>query len=226
MIVGAGMLARAFAARFSTNDDVVVFASGVSNSAERAQAAFDRESALLRQSLESGRRLIYFSSCAVGNPHQVPTPYFEHKRMMEEQVLAEGQVVYRLPQVVGRSANPNTLTNFLHDAIVNARSFTLQRGVERNLIDVDHVAQIAEELLQHSPDALTEPVAIATPRSLPMHEIVAEFESVLNRKAVYTALERTVPFPIESRAAQESASRLGISFDENYLATMLRKYYG
>lgn len=220
------MLAQAFGPRFSDDDSVVVFASGVSNSAETAQHAFDREASLLDASLQRARRLVYFSSCAVANPHQSPTPYFAHKQRMEAMVLAEQQLVFRLPQVVGRSANPKTLTNFLYRCISEGAHFTLHRGVERNLIDVDHVALIAQDILERCPFPMPDPISIATPESLTMRKIVDEFERVLGRRGIYTESNLTAPFPIETSVCLASAARVGISFDETYLPKMLRKYYG
>ena len=48
MVVGDGMMAKAFAA-FAQEPGVVIFASGVSDSTEISAAAFEREEALLRR---------------------------------------------------------------------------------------------------------------------------------------------------------------------------------
>src|SRR5678815_5503282 len=107
MICGSGLLANAFASAFAADEEILIFASGVSNSAESRPDPFARESALLRSALAAGQRLVYFSSCAVANARQSPTPYFQHKLEMERLVLSRDGVVFRLPQVVGRSHNPN-----------------------------------------------------------------------------------------------------------------------
>ena len=51
VIVGRGLLARAFAPRYGHAPGIVVFASGVSNSSETDEAAFLREQDLLQRSL-------------------------------------------------------------------------------------------------------------------------------------------------------------------------------
>lgn len=226
MIIGRGLLAKAFAPSFELDDNILIFASGVSNSAETRQEEFDREHTLLQSFLTGGRRLVYFSSCAVANPYQARTPYFLHKSEMENHVLHNGGLVLRLPQVVGNSRNHNTLTNFLFDRLTNDTAFNLWAHVERNLIDVDHVVRIATTLIRSNfaPDRI--PVSIASPRSISMLDLVNVFEYILQKKGNYNILDKKIPFPIESTLCQQIAANIGISFDEQYLERLLRKYYG
>ncbi len=225
MIYGSGLLANAFASAFSDDEDILIFASGVSNSAESRPEAFARESDLLCSALGGGQRLVYFSSCAVANARQSPTPYFRHKLEMERLVLSHDGIVLRLPQVVGKSHNPNTLTNFLFDRISHGLPFELWSGAERNLIDVDDVAAIATHMIQEGLIQRGQPESIAAGRSVTMLRIVRVFEEVLGLKADFTTVDESLPFPIESRLCQEVASELGIRFDEEYLSRLLRKYY-
>ena len=129
MIVGSGLVARAFAQRYAKDDSTVIFASGVSNSNEKDPAAFAREHDMLGGYLADGqRRLVYFGSCNVVNAKE-HSVYFQHKREMEALVIGSGRgTVLRLPQVVGRTLNPNTLTNFLRDCILQERQLTLWAG--------------------------------------------------------------------------------------------------
>ena len=96
------MIARAFAPVYSDNQDVVIFASGVSNSSETRQEAFEREKALLSHWARGGHRLVYFSTCSVADPSQIRKPYVRHKLEMESIVEGTGSyVIFRLPQIVG-----------------------------------------------------------------------------------------------------------------------------
>ena len=148
MIVGQGLLARAFAARYAADPDVTIFASGVSNSLATAAADFERERAMLAPLLGTGPRLVYFGSCGSAPGNEAATPYMRHKRAMEEWVAGSANgLVLRLPQVVGVTANPNTLTNFLRDRILSGEPFTVWANAQRNLIDVDDVVAIAAGLI-------------------------------------------------------------------------------
>lgn len=227
MIVGNGMLARAFA-RYADDGRVVVFASGVSNSGESDDAAFARERGLLDATAAAypRARIVYFSSCGVaaaGND----TPYMDHKRAMESRVLSlPDALVVRLPQVVGHTHNPHTLSNYLCNQIIEGNEFVVWSRSERNLVDIDHIVAITSELLETHEGSERVPVSIAALRSTPMPEIVAAFERVLRRRAHYRVEERGTPFPIDTTIAAEMAMRLGIDLGPRTTERTLRKYYG
>jgi nucleoside-diphosphate-sugar epimerase len=224
-IVGRGMLAQAMAPAVQARHGCVVFASGVSNSTETDPVAFAREAALLREHLQDPRTLLYFSSCGVADEHEAQRPYIRHKQAMEDLVRAHGGRIVRLPQVVGRTDNPHTLTNYLRDRIVRGEHFDLWANAERNLVDVDDVVRIVAALLDAWPqDRRT--VTIACPVSTPMPRIVAVFERVLGRKANYTSLDRGRPMPVDTALACSLAKRIGIDFDAGYLERVIGKYYG
>lgn len=225
MIVGSGLLANAFSSSFALDDSILVFASGVSNSSEHRGSEFARERDMLRAALNGSHQTVYFSSCAVANPDQPATPYFSHKREMEQLVIHGNGIVFRLPQVVGHSANPNTLTNFLFERIRSGEPFDLWTGVERNLIDIDDVAIIATALIRRGVVTPGATESIATPRSVTMQEIVHVFEDVLGKKANYAPVEKHLAFPIESELCQTAAHELGIQFNDSYLRNLIAKYY-
>lgn len=224
-IVGRGLLAQAMASIVRPAHACVVFASGVSNSTETDPAAFAREEALLRERLDDARTLLYFSSCGVADEHEAQRPYLRHKQAMEALVRAhEGRIV-RLPQVVGRTDNPHTLTNYLRDRIVRGEHFDLWAHAERNLVDVDDIARIVGALLDDWPMG-TSTVAIARPASTPMPRIVALFEQTLRRKAHYTSLDKGRPMHVDAALAHGIAKGIGIDFGAGYLQRVIGKYYG
>lgn len=227
MIVGKGLLARAFEARYGTDKAVTIFASGVSNSRESGEAAFARERALLVPLLGGDSRLVYFgSSASATDDESATTPYMRHKRAMEELVSgSHNGLVLRLPQVVGVTANPNTLTNFLRDRILSGESFVVWSHAERNLIDVDHVAAIGERLIDAAGSGNTRVVSLASADPLPMPEIVRIFERVLGRQAHCTTEAKGSPLLIDAGQAMAIAAELGIGLGPGYAEAVIRKYY-
>lgn len=226
MIVGAGLVARAFAPLYADDPDTLIFASGVSNSSETDPQAFLRERSLLQRYLAGGfQRVMYFGSCNVVNPRQ-DSAYFQHKRAMEALVAAHPcGTVLRLPQVVGRTRNPNTLTNFLRDRILAGQPLTVWTGACRNLIDIDDVVRIAARLLA-APDTVPSIVSIASPWSLPMREIVALFESAMGRHAHVIEVDRGETMQIDTRLAEQVAADIGLDFGPDYPLRVIHKYYG
>lgn len=224
-ILGTGLLATAFAQHFSSDEAICVFARGVSNSSETQNVAFDREARLLEQGLAGSRRLLYFSSCALASASDGDSPYFAHKRRMEKAVLEASplNLVLRLPQVVGRTSNPHTLTNFLHGKITQGQPFTVWARAERNLIDAEDIARIATDLVRNHPGERM--VAVAAARSMTIAEIVKLFERVLGLHAAYTLEDRGNPLPIDNALCMRVATKLGIDLGDDYPEQVLRKYY-
>lgn len=226
MIVGNGLLAKAFEQHFVGSRDVLVFASGVSNSLETRPDEFGREETLLRELLHAhDGRLVYFGSCGAATGESELTPYLRHKRAMESLVLSTRHgLVLRLPQVVSRAKNPHTLTNFLRDRILADEHFTVWAHAERNLIDIDDIVSIAIHLIHEAPERATA-VSIASIRSLPMPEIIKIFERTLGQSANCTYVDKGTPLTIDTTEVEKISTQLGIDLGEGYVNRIIRKYY-
>ncbi|MEN4950918.1 NAD-dependent epimerase/dehydratase family protein [Stenotrophomonas rhizophila] len=226
MIIGRGMVATAFAPVWQDDRDVCILAAGVSNSREVDPAQFEREEVLVRSVLASDvRRVVYFGSCAVGNPNETESPYLIHKRRMEGLVIEDprGRVL-RLPQVVGHGGNPGTLTNFLSERISLGEYFEVWRNAERNLIDVDDVRALATHVIR-SDGQYPRVVSLAAPISTPMLSIVHAMEESVGKAGNYGLLDKGAPFTIDADDCVRAAKDIGIGFDENYYRRVIAKYY-
>lgn len=128
MIIGNGDIASVL---IDTNK-LLFFASGVSNSQETDQKAFDRERNLL---LEQNRRahIVYFGSLSI---FYKDTPYSRHKKQMEEIVkMFDTYTIVRLGNIAW-GVNPHTLINFLKKKIANGEPFEIQ-NVHRYILGLD-----------------------------------------------------------------------------------------
>ncbi|MFZ6846091.1 NAD-dependent epimerase/dehydratase family protein [Undibacterium sp. RuTC16W] len=225
MIIGNGLLARAFAPLFASDARHLIFASGVSNSLETNAEAFAREKVLLTSALTQNKTTVYFSTCSVYDPKLTESPYVRHKIEMEELVLNAGAMtVFRLPQVVGKTNNPHTLTNYLHQQISSRLPFKIWRHARRNLIDVQDVSSIATYLLRHQHTA-NQIINIANPLSTSIQDLVKIFENTLDIQALCEVLESGASYDIEATIAIRAASCMGIHFDHTYVNNLIRKYY-
>lgn len=133
-VVGSGLLANLFLDK-KIDKNVLIFASGVSNSLETDKNEFAREFALLRHHIQMNgeAKLIYFSTCSIDSG--IETPYVNHKLKVEAFVKANCDrfYIFRLPQVVGYSGN-NTLINYFYKRIVNGEAFSVEKNAKRNLL--------------------------------------------------------------------------------------------
>lgn len=227
MVIGTGLLATAFHT-YSEVKEVILFASGVSNSAETRLEAFDRERLLLENTCQriENQLLVYFGTCSVIDPELTESPYIIHKLRMESLVKrCNRYMIFRLPQVVGTTQNPHTIVNFIHAHIVKGKKFQAWQGACRNLIDVVDVYRIADYLIQHRifPNQVT---TIATPINTKIVDLVRILEEVTHQRAHFEILERGSCYEIDVRHLNPYLKLLNISFSEDYPKQIITKYYG
>lgn len=226
MIVGKGLLAQAFTPAFAAGHNIVMFASGVSNSQEKRPEEYAREREMLEQALELNRFLIYFSTCSVSDVELQHSPYVQHKQAMEALILerARQKAIFRLPQVVGSTPNPHTLTNYLHEQISTGVPFKVWLHARRNLIDVADVAAIVCHLVDnHAADGIV--TNVASPQSVGILELVHIFEEVLGLPARYETVDAGASYDIEAGLALRTAAEAGITFGPDYATKLVKKYY-
>jgi len=227
MIVGGGLLASAFDAHAVDAVGATVFASGVSNSNEENRDAFAREERLLRHHLLSSHgAFVYFSTCSIDDPDRGRGAYAIHKAKMEKLVEERpDSLILRLPQVVGRTENPNTLTNYIARHILEGLEFTIWKDAIRCLVDVEHVEKVTMHLLSREEERnITE--QIAPPETLSMASLVALMESALGRSALTRTISRSGGSVPDSALLTSLAPTLEIDVTPGYSERLLHKYYG
>lgn len=227
MVVGNGMIARRFKS-YQHNDDFVIFASGVSNSKTTDDTAYEREKNLLQSVIEKnpGKTLIYFSTCSVYDPDEQLHKYVIHKKDIEAfiQKHCDQYYIFRVSNLVGHSANPNTLLNFFIHHICNKINFHLWNNATRNLIDIDDMYLAVDHILQTRlyPCSI---INVANPVMYSVKEIISEIESWCMVKANYIPIERGSAFTIDTSVIAPVLQNLDIRFGKDYLKSLLKKYY-
>jgi len=226
-VVGTGLLASAFDHALLRPLGATVFASGVSNSSETRPEAFAREEALLRQHLAASTgRFVYFSTCSIADTDRAGSAYVVHKERMESLVAARlDHLVLRLPQVVGPTANPHTLTNFLANHIREGRDFPVWANAIRCLVDVEDVAAITMDLLR-DPWLSHLHADIAPPETVSMEALVGLMEAALGRKARCNMIDCGGGVAPDPSTMLERGPRLGLKLGPGYTRRLIEKYYG
>jgi len=192
-IIGRGFIARNLATIEDRHPQATVLAAGVSSTGVRAEEAFAREEALVRETAlrcrREGRRLVFLSSAshamygftdtdtAVGEdaPVNPPSPYGERKLMLERAVAETGAhwLVLRLSHAVGRWQRPHQLLpSFVGQ--IREGSVTLYRDAHRDLVDVADVVRAIDGLLTEDVHGEVVNVASGVPR--PVEELVLGIE--------------------------------------------------
>lgn len=227
MIIGNGLIAQSFSS-YKDDVDVVLFASGVSNSSTNDTNEFEREKKLLLDIIKSypDCKFVYFSSCDIACSVLNQHPYYKHKQAMEKIVRENIPTyqIFRLPQVVGRGGNKNTLINFLMNHIIESKEFDLFTGTFRNIIDVDDVYKICSYVIDHNLHQ-NNVVNIINSKYTSIEQLVFTIETVLQKKAKYQTKEVSFKCKYDGTVCQRIAQILSIKFDDTYLENLIRKYH-
>jgi hypothetical protein len=113
IIIGSGLIATSLA-KIDFGREVLILASGVSDSTETRAQEFRREAEIIDSALSQfpSRHVIYCSSCSVACAPV--SPYIAHKEAMERRIMsvAKAYDIFRLPQVVGVVRNKTLVSHF------------------------------------------------------------------------------------------------------------------
>ena len=143
MIVGNGLIGRNL--KKIDDDDVIFFASGVSNSKCEENEQFEREVDLISRYVATEKKFIYFSSI-----HQYITNplYLEHKKKIENIISSKinNYIIVRLPQIIGDNGNQTNLINFLFQKIKDSEEFDMYQ-TKRSLLDIEDLINIIKFLI-------------------------------------------------------------------------------
>lgn len=228
MIVGSGLLARAFSGAYQERQDVCIYGAGVSNSGCCDEREFNRERSRLVSALDQwseAEAFVYFGTCSVEDPEVRHTPYVQHKLAMEHLVAQHrGYLILRLPQVAGVTRNPHTLLNYLYARIARSEAFSVWRNAYRNVVDVQDVAVMTDRLIAN-PAMRAIGMNLANPSSYSMLEIVEAMEQVAGKRAIYDVLDRGYHYRIDVEPMMRALGGEDLGFDDDYLDRILRKYY-
>lgn len=227
MVVGNGMVASKFN-HYSKRDDVIIFASGVSNSKLAIETEFEREKKLLRKVLidNTSKKLIYFSTFNLYDPVEKTSPYCLHKSEIEEFISTNvpNYNIFRLGHVAGASAKKHTIVSFLFNSIKNGSSFNLWKYASRNIIDIDDVAKICTYIIDNNLYE-NEVTNICNSYNSSIIELVIILEKVLSKQANYQIVEAGESPNFDNAKIRLISKELGISFDKNYVKDVVLKYY-
>lgn len=225
MIVGNGLIANAF--RNYDKENVVFFASGVSNSLENDRAQFQREEDLIRKTISENpdKLFIYFSSCSIYDSSKNTSFYVNHKLNMEHIIASEcpKYLIARVSNAVGNGGNQNTLINYLINSIQNYNEINVHMDATRNQIDVSDVVQIVLKLIDSN--KLNKIANIAYVSNYSVLEIIKNVEDFLGKKGNLILEKRGQGYSIDIPEALEYFKENNLLDREKYLQGILKKYY-
>jgi nucleoside-diphosphate-sugar epimerase len=228
MIIGSGLLAKAFSLQFELRRDVCIYAAGVSNSHGMDFSEFERERLRLATALQTANDVgafVYFGTCSVADPESQNTHYVQHKLAMEQLVAQHPKyLILRLPQVAGCTPNPHILLNYLYARIARSEAFSVWRNAYRNVIDVYDIATLSGILIEDI-GMRNCIMNLANTESYSMPKIVSTMEQVVGKKAIFNVVERGSHYAIDVAEMLPILAKTDIRFNQSYLKKVLKKYY-
>ena len=225
MIIGNGLIANLF--RENDRENVVFFASGVSNSLETDKSAFQREENLIRKTIKENpnKIFIYFSTCSIYDSSKNGSSYVNHKLKMEQIVeeLANQFLILRVSNAVGKGGNPNLLMNYLVNAFHQEKEITVHTLATRNLIDADDVKNITLKFINEN--SFNKIINVAYLENFSTKEILEILEKHFNKTAKTYLVKSGQSYLISIPEAEAYFAENKLTEKKEYLLRIIKRYY-
>ena len=225
MIVGNGLIANLF--KNDDRENVVFFASGVSNSLETDKSAFLREENLIRKTIKENpnKIFIYFSTCSIYDSSKNGSSYVNHKLKMEQIVeeLANQFLILRVSNAVGKGGNPNLLMNYLVNAFHQEKEITVHTLATRNLIDADDVKNITLKFINEN--SFNKIINVAYLENFSTIQILEILEKHFNKIAKTSLVKSGQSYLISIPEAEAYFAENKLTEKKEYLLRIIKRYY-
>ena len=229
MVIGNGLIAKQFKSYYN-DENVLIFASGVSNSSEVNDFEFLRELNLVKEMIVKYKsaKFIYFSTLSVNDSSVSYRPYVKHKLIIEKHLFnnCKNFLILRVSNVVGSIKNKNTMLNFFINAIKNSAAIEIWKNAERNLIGIEDLFIISDKII-NTKEFNNQIINIATSKNLTAFTIIKAIEKFLNLKANINIINRGSKLQIDLTMIKEHLKLIEEKegSGKEYLDYLLKKYY-
>jgi len=229
MVVGTGLLGEESKKYFAKRDDILVFASGVSNSQCVDKNQFIRENILLSEHLNNHKDVncfIYYSTISIEDKSMSNSQYIKHKINMETLVSShKNPYIIRLGQIASNNlGNPNNILNYLTMSIKSNKNIEVWSNAFRSILDIQDIPEIVSKLIIKYQQNKKE-INVANPVFTSVKTIISILENTLNKKGIYSYVDKGNAYNIDLDKMLSVIPITNINFDENYLYRVIEKYY-
>lgn len=225
MIIGNGLIASLFTE--CDQENIIFFASGVSNSLETKKEEFLREENLIKKTITENpnKVFIYFSTCSIYDSSKVESQYVLHKLKMEQIIiqLCPQYLILRLSNAVGNGGNSNLLMNYLVRSVKNNEIINVHTKATRNLIDVEDIKNITNQLIDKQ--YFNKIINIAYPENYTIIEILEIMEKFYQTKLYLNLVKSGSGYGIDTHDVESYFIQHALTNKETYLCKILDKYY-
>ncbi|MFL9834767.1 NAD-dependent epimerase/dehydratase family protein [Chryseobacterium terrae] len=225
MIIGKGLIASLFTDY--DRENIVFFASGVSNSLENRPEEFLREENLIIETIKENKDkiFIYFSTCSIYDSSKTGSDYVLHKLKMEQLIKNSCKqfLILRVSNAVGKGGNPNLLMNYIVRAVKNNETINVHTKATRNLIDVEDIKNITFNLIDSK--SLNKIVNVAYVKNYSIIEILEIIEKFYGKKVDINLIRSGSGYNIDIPDIENYFIENNQVNKELYLYNILQKYF-
>ena len=230
---GSGFIAKNLKRiKLSKLKNVVIYAAGVSNSKSKDKKEFLKERKKIQTFLinhNTEQLFIYISTTSVLDNYLKKDKYTRNKIFIENLIKKSlnNFLILRLPQIVGKSNNPYTITNFIYKKVLLEQRFKVWSNVKRNLIDIDDLIKIVKQIIvtKLKPRNV---INILNPNSIYVEEIANIMGEIIKKKPRYILVEYKTKMKGNLKIQSNFKFNLNITKyfkNKNYFKNIMKKYY-
>lgn len=224
MVVGNGLIASYFSS-YINDDNIIIFASGVSNSNENRKYEFDREVNLIKKFNISDKKFIYFSTCSIFDNSLENSAYTNHKKNIESLIKTEFNkyIIIRLPNVVGNTINKNTSFNFFKNKIIKNEKITCKKNAYRYFIDIDDIINFSPFFI-NSEQYNKNIINMSFNNKENIYFFLLKMYDFLGKKPNIDLIDGGSNYNIDNMIFLNEISKLGYKIDMDYNTKLIKKY--
>jgi len=221
-IIGSGFIASGFKKHlnFIKKNNIIIYAAGISNSLEVRRKKLNIEISRLKKFIQDNKKkLVYISTYSVNDNSRKNKLYVKNKIKIEKIIKSNNNdyIIIRLPEIIGKSKNPNTLTNFFYNNLIKNKPFKVFKNSRRNLLDIDDAIKNCLKIIKINKKK-NKIINLLNRRFYTPLQIVSSFEKILKKKGIYE-------FNDTKLRKWKLKSNFFFSSKNNYLIKTLKKYY-
>lgn len=195
MLIGNGLIASAFL-DYKDNDDVIVIASGISNSKETDYKKYQREIDMIGEFIGTKSKVIYFSTISVFD-ESLDSLYVKHKRYIENLISSnfDNYLIFRLPIVIGKTSNNNTFINNIKGKIISDEIIYINNMSSIYIIDIDDISRFLPDLINNRNNEI---INVVFDNKEFVFDIIQKIERLLGKEANKKIVNNGFDFTVDT----------------------------
>ena len=207
----------------------IIYAAGISHSKTKSKKNLNKELSAFKIFSKNNflKKIIYISTADVTNNISNKSLYVKNKIKIEKLIKKKfkNYIILRLPQIIGKSKNKNTLVNYFYFNIKNNKPLVLIKNFKRNILDIDDILKLLK-IIVYSKNTKNKVIILSNKYSVQPIDIVRIFEKKLNKNINFSFKKiKKQTWPLYYQKNAHYFRKAKITFDRNYLLKTINKYY-